>query len=256
MMNHRDIRPAQNIMLSLLQAFDKICKTYSLTYWVDHGTLLGAVRDQGFIPWDDDLDVTMPREDYEKFLEIAAKELPQSIFLQTKDSDPATPVHYAKLRDRNSTYIDAWEEGKEIGYHQGIFIDVFPVNFISPNDAKKYSQIMTIAKFFSNRYVKIDSIAKLFIDKMNGYHSEEHTFIVSGGESMHYVTHVPKETVFPLGTLFFEGMEVPVPHDSKAYLNAIFGEHYMTHPPKEKQKVHSLHIDTEQKCKYEKRDFE
>jgi len=252
-MNHRDIRPAQDVMLSLLQAFEKICKTYNLTYWIDHGTLLGAVRDGGFIPWDDDLDVTMPREDYEKFLKIMKKELPENIFLQTKMTDPTTPVHYAKLRDRNSTYIDAWEEEKEIGYHQGIFIDIFPVNFIDPNDAKKYSQIMSMAKFFSNRYVKIDSIAKLFIDKMNGYHSPEHTFIVSGGESMHYVTHVAKETVFPLEILFFEGMEVPVPYDSEAYLRSIFGDHYMTPPPKEKQKVHSVHIDTEQKCRYEKR---
>ena len=252
-MKYRDIKPAQNIMLSLLQSFDKICKAHHLSYWLDHGTLLGAVRHGGFIPWDDDLDVTMPREDYEKFLELAGEELPSSVFLQTKETDPVTPVHYAKLRDRNSTYIDVWEEGKDIEYHQGIFIDIFPVNFILPGDAKKYSRIMAMAKFFSNRYVKIDSIARLFIDKLNKYHSVKNTYIVSGGESMHYVTHVSKETVFPLKTIFFEGIEVPAPQKSDVYLSSIFGENYMTPPPVAKQKVHSIHIDTQQKCRYEVR---
>jgi len=62
------VKEAQNTMLKLLLAFDKICQENQLTYWLDHGTLLGAVRHQGFIPWDDDLDVSMPREDYEKLV--------------------------------------------------------------------------------------------------------------------------------------------------------------------------------------------
>ncbi len=252
-MENRNIKEAQNIMLSLLEAFDTVCKKYNLIYWLDHGTLLGAVRHQGFIPWDDDLDVTMPREDYEKFLKITADDLPENIFLQTKVSDPSTPVHYAKLRDRNSTYIDAWEEGKDITYHQGIFIDIFPVNFISPGKAEIYSKILNMAKVFSNRYLKIDNIAKHFIDKLNSYHSSNNNYIVSGGESMHYATHVPRDVVFPLSTLQFEEMEVPVPRDAQAYLVSIFGDDYMTLPPKEDQKVHSVYIDTQQKCRYEKR---
>ena len=251
-MNHRDIRPAQDVMLSLLQAFDKICKTYNLTYWLDHGTLLGAVRDGGFIPWDDDLDVTMPREDYEKFLELAVKELSPSVFLQTKDTDPNTPVHYAKLRDRNSTYIDAWEEGKDICYHQGIFIDIFPVNYIESSKKEKYKNILTLAKIFSNRYVRIDKIAKVFIGYLNNFHSHRNEYIVSGGESMHYVTHVERETVFPLTKMIFEGVEFPVPGKYDKYLVSIFGEAYMDLPSEDKRQVHSISIDVNQKCKYEK----
>ncbi len=252
-MGDRDVIEAQKVMLALLGEFDSVCQKYHLTYWLDHGTLLGAVRHNGFIPWDDDLDVTMPREDYERFVEIAADELPENIFLQTKVSDPSTSVHYAKFRDRNSTYIDVWEEGKDIAYHQGIFIDIFPVNFISPDKAGTYSKILNISKVFSNRYLKIDSVAKYFIDKLNSYHSPKNNYIVSGGESMHYVTHVPRDVVFPLSTLKFEEMEVPVPRDSKAYLVSIFGDNYMTLTPKEDQKVHSVYIDTQQKCRYEKR---
>jgi lipopolysaccharide cholinephosphotransferase len=92
-LQQNNIEEAQKVMLSLLEAFDLLCKKNRLAYWLDHGTLLGAVRHHGFIPWDDDLDVTMPRDDYEKFLEVAKQELPENIFLQTKISDPHTPVH-------------------------------------------------------------------------------------------------------------------------------------------------------------------
>ena len=66
-MENDTLKQAQHIMLSILLEFDALCKEYGFTYWLDHGTLLGAVRHEGFIPWDDDLDVTMPRDDYEKF---------------------------------------------------------------------------------------------------------------------------------------------------------------------------------------------
>ncbi len=253
MSDKNNVRNAQMVMLSLLQEFDGICKKHGLCYWIDHGTLLGAVRHKGFIPWDDDLDVTMPREDYETFLKIAPDTLSSNIFLQTKQSDPATHVHHAKLRDRNSTYIEDWEENKEIHAHQGIFMDIFPVNYIEPADVGIYQYVVGISKLFCNRYIKIDQIAKWFIERINHFHDAGNDYIVSGGENMHYVTHVDKKTVFPLDTLKFEGIDVPVPKDSHSYLVSIFGEDYMTLPPKEKQKVHSVYINTQELCRNEKR---
>ncbi len=254
-MSKRNIRQAQERMLSLLLVFDQVCQKYNFTYWLDHGTLLGAVRHNGFIPWDDDLDVTMPREDYENFLLVAQQELPPSVFLQTKKSDLCSPVHYVKLRDRNSTYIDAWEEDRDVCYHQGIFMDVFPVNFIDYGKRRKYKTILTAAKFFSNRYVKIDMIAQKFIGYLNRYHASAHSYIVSGGESMHYVTHVDKKTVFPLKELAFEGKLFPVPNDYDGYLRSIFGETYMELPDEDKRQIHSVLIETDQKCNYEKRNY-
>lgn len=250
-MKNSKLKEAQKVMFSLLETFDMVCQKHHLTYWLDHGTLLGAVRHQGFIPWDDDLDVTMPREDYEKFLYYAREELPESIFLQTKKTDPCSPVHYAKLRDRNSTYIDAWEEGKNICYHQGIFIDIFPVNYIGYAKKEKYKQLLNFAKIFSNRYVKIDKIANLFIKHLNRLHTQQNDYIVSGGESMHYVTNVKKGVVLPLQYLPFCGKPFPVPRDYHTYLVSIFGENYMELPPEEKRKVHSISINTTQKCSYE-----
>ena len=75
------------IELDLLWQFRKICEKYKLTYWLDGGTLLGAVRHGGFIPWDDDIDITMPRKDYDKFVQYASKELKYPYFLQNDWTD-------------------------------------------------------------------------------------------------------------------------------------------------------------------------
>ena len=91
-------------MLEILQEIHKICVENNLTYWLEAGTLLGAVRHKGFIPWDDDSDVSMPRADYEKFLKIAQKKLPKDMFLQTQDTDKEYPLPWAKIR-KNGTLL-------------------------------------------------------------------------------------------------------------------------------------------------------
>ncbi len=247
------VKRAQHVMLEILLEFDRLCKKHGLAYWLDHGTLLGAVRHRGFIPWDDDLDVSMPREDYEKFLAIAKEELPEGVFLQHKGSDPTVPIHYAKLRDRGSTYIDAWEADRNIHYHQGIFIDIFPVNYIRQEKTPLYKRLVMLAKLFSNRYLRIDMLAKPLIAWLNRFHHPKHPFVVSGGEMMHYVIHIDKKEILPLKQIKFEGHLFPAPHNTERYLKQIFGDDYMTLPPKEKRKVHSIAIYPDRPCAYEKR---
>ena len=90
-------------MLYLLQSFDTVCKKHDIDYWLDYGTLLGAIRHQGFIPWDTDTDVGMLRSDYGVFLEKGVPELPQDIFFQTPETEPAMAswrwLVEARLRD-------------------------------------------------------------------------------------------------------------------------------------------------------------
>jgi len=231
----------QKRMLEILIEFDKIAKRHGLRYWLDHGTLLGAVRHGGFIPWDDDLDISMPREDYEKFKTLR-NELPGWIFFQTKETDKKVPVHYIKLRDKNSLYVDKWEKDRKIKYHQGIFIDVFPVNCIKKKYAGIYKTLMNSAKLFSNRFVRLDFFARGFIKILNAFHGPKGNFCVSGGEYMHYVIHVPKEVVFPLGKIEFEGYFFPAPNNPDEYLKSIFGD-YMKLPPEEKRKMHAHKIE-------------
>jgi len=243
---------AQRVMFELLTVFDAVCKEMGWSYWLDHGTLLGAVRHKGFIPWDDDLDVTMPREDYEAFLKVASQKLPDHIFLQTKKSDPTSPNHYAKLRDRRSTYIESCEEGRKIAYHQGIFIDIFPVNTIKKSDLPRHRRLLNFAKIFSNRYFHWDRAAKFLIDRINALHTPEGEMVVSGGETMHDVIRVPKERVWPLKKSIFESKEFPIPGNSDFYLKSIFGNDYMTPPPEHKRRSHSVTIYTDQPCTKER----
>jgi lipopolysaccharide cholinephosphotransferase len=160
-------------------------------------------------------------------------------------------VHYAKLRDRRSTYVDKWEEGREIRYHQGIFIDIFPLNRISVSQEKTYARLLNFAKLFSNRYVKIDSVANYLSRKINACHDPEGEKLVSGGETMHYVIHIPVEKVYPLSKITFEGREYPAPADPYAYLVAIFGENFMIPPSPEKRISHSAKILLDTPCKKE-----
>lgn len=120
------LRQAQLKMLSILKVVDNICQKHHLDYWLEGGTLLGAVRHQGFIPWDDDLDISMTRDSANRFVAIADKELPPNLFLQSAQTDTdyynlAAPY---KIRDKNSRFVELHETGRE-HFNQGIFIDIF-----------------------------------------------------------------------------------------------------------------------------------
>ena len=124
------------VELDLLNNFIEICNKYKLTYFAIGGTLLGAIRHKGFIPWDDDIDIGMPREDYNKLLEIAKKEFKNPIFFQTPYNDKLFRGH-AQLRNSNTTGIlpvDIYEH-----YNQGIFIDIFPYDEY-PKEKKDYNK--------------------------------------------------------------------------------------------------------------------
>ncbi|MEY8389761.1 LicD family protein [Lachnospiraceae bacterium 45-W7] len=119
------------VQLNLLDYFDKLCRKHQLHYFVDYGTLLGAVRHQGFIPWDDDIDVVMFRDDYEKLKEIALEEVASPYFFQNSYTDIMIWA-FSKLRDGRTTAIEFPDFPPQ--FHQGIFIDIFPMDDV-PDDA-------------------------------------------------------------------------------------------------------------------------
>ena len=239
-------------MLELLNAFDALCRKYKLRYWLDFGTLLGARRHGGFIPWDDDLDVSMPLDDYRKFMQKAG-ELPSTIFVQHKGTDPSVPNHYVKLRDRKSLLVEAEEVGRRIDYHQGIFIDIFPVNLIDSSEIRHYKRALFLTKLFSNRFIHLDKFATMGIRYLNRFHNNESgELVVAGGESLHWFEPYAKECLFPLQTMRFEGKDYPVPNDSDHVLRKIFGPDFMKLPPPEKRKSHSILIEQNRPCDKER----
>lgn len=112
--------------LEMLQLFDEICRKHNLRYFAEFGTLLGAVRHQGFIPWDDDLDVAMFRPDYERMKEILPEEIKDPYFFQNAYTDSIL-FAFSKIRDSRTSAIEK-KYCDETCPHQGIFIDIFPLD--------------------------------------------------------------------------------------------------------------------------------
>lgn len=117
------------VELEMLQRFDEVCKKHGLTYWAFYGTLLGAARHQGFVPWDDDIDLAMLRDDYERFQAVAPYEFTDPYFFQNSYTDRII-WPFSKIRDSRTTGIE-FRDLKDV--NQGIFIDVFPLDSVPGN---------------------------------------------------------------------------------------------------------------------------
>jgi lipopolysaccharide cholinephosphotransferase len=128
------------VELDMLLKFDSICKKHGLTYFLMFGSLLGAIRHQGFIPWDDDVDVGMPRKDYDKLLTLT-DEFEMPYFLQTPYTDEGYYYSYAKIRNSNTSGITQQFRFQEINW--GLMLDVYPIdNFVLEGAQKRYEQIL------------------------------------------------------------------------------------------------------------------
>ena len=121
------------VQLDLVHKLDTVCKKYGLRYFADSGTLLGAVRDKGFIPWDDDIDIVMLRRDYELLKKVADKEFRHPYFYQDMYRDEGLIRPHAQLRNSETTAYLPQEKNRP--YNKGIFVDIFPLDIL-PDDEK------------------------------------------------------------------------------------------------------------------------
>lgn len=122
------------VELDLLNTFAHVCDEHQLKWFAHAGTMLGAVRHHGFIPWDDDIDVMMPRKDYERFCTIAPGAFSHPYFFQNERTDPFFCRSFSRLRNSETTAIQNWEKDYSLPFNQGIFIDVFPIDRVSDDD--------------------------------------------------------------------------------------------------------------------------
>lgn len=143
------LRELQMLELEILLEVDRICKKHHITYYLGEGTLLGAVRHEGFIPWDDDVDILMPREDYDRFLSLAPQELPEDMLLQNRRNTGEFHVFFTKVRMTRKTkfsqqYIQSFVK------HTGPYIDVFPLDYVPRKSTHK--QLYHARKIKALRY--------------------------------------------------------------------------------------------------------
>lgn len=254
MIDPRILRKAQLIMLDMLIEFDAICKKHNLQYWLDSGTLLGAVRHQGFIPWDDDIDLAMPIEDYNRFLEIAKSELSNEIFLQTSQTDKNFKFDYIKLRSNKASIVELHEKDKHINYHQGVFVDIFPMLTIEDTEENKTLYDCTLKEIRDASAISLhtpngkdDPVKRAALtaslrDKHQGW-EKDNAKIIYGGEMPDVAAWFDINKVLPLTSMEFEGHPFPVPNNPSHYLDAIYSFDYRQLPPENKRIIHAHSID-------------
>lgn len=249
----------QQTELELLKLFVDICKKYGLRYFLVCGSALGAVKYQGFIPWDDDVDVGLPRNDYEKFLTVAPKELPDWCFLQNYRTDPSFPHVYSKLRNSNTTFLE--EGSAQLPINHGIYLDVFPLDGY-PKDKQEQELLDRKKRALARKqYCALKGQGDWKVRLRNpvfrllGYHKRTAQTVA---QLERLISQYPLETSdvwcnhgnwqgkleyaprwhYGNGTKAnFEGLEVIVPEQYDAYLTQKYGD-WRAELPKEQQRSH------------------
>lgn len=252
----------QNIELEMLVEVDRICRKNDIKYSLDGGTLLGAVRHGGFIPWDDDADVIMLRSEYERFVGACKCELDETkFFLQDFDSDPNYRWGYAKLRRKGTLFL---REGQEhVGMNQGIFMDIFICDNVPDSSLGReihrficfcirkglYSEVgkrnakIQILRVWFKLYNQIPrSFWVGLLEKIYRKNNAQRTEYVSHmtypyPKSMKYGNY--REFYDDFVDMEFEGHTFRVFKQYDRYLTLLYGE-YMELPPEEKRKVHPV----------------
>lgn len=152
--------------LEILEDIDKVCAKYGITYFADCGTLLGAVRHGGFIPWDDDMDICMKREDYQRFLRVAEDALPENYSILSIYNDEEYDQLFARVVNSRSIRLDQPFLDKYHGFPYACGVDIFPMDFLPSDEEEEFIQqsllqfILKIAKILENKNISEDEIEK------------------------------------------------------------------------------------------------
>jgi len=243
------LRKAQLRMLDILQVIDGICQKHNIPYFLDGGSLIGAVRHGGFIPWDDDLDIAVMREDFYKLRKILQQELPENFVYQDSTTDSNYPLLIGKVRDTQSYFEEEYTDKLE---YKGIYVDIIPMEKIPSLKWKAkldywYGHCFRAIHNYTDTKDKIVSCCVIPFAWM----LVQCTRLLNKCSSSTQIAHMygwkaynsySSTDVFPVKRMFFEHIEVYVPKNPDAVLKALFGD-YMQVPPPEKRVTHTGKIE-------------
>jgi len=249
-----ELRRMQKKMLEILDAFDEICRKHNINYWLACGTLLGARRHGGFIPWDDDLDVYILQSDYKKVVSVLKEELPENFKLQTRETDKNYWYYHAKIRDTDSKYYDKNTESDNLQY-QGIFIDIFPIEpvpsmgfkkivdkfILSDNRLKKAKPVYEQVKYtIMTSFIPIMHLLVNLSRFYYKYIGSKKTYAYAFG--VFFYTKYNTDNLFPVGEIMFEGKRYKAPGNVDKYLIENFDSNFMVIPQPSKRRTHAQKI--------------
>ena len=271
-LTEKDIKAIQQVLVDIIKDLDNIFKTNNLRYYLGGGSALGAIRHQGFIPWDEDLDINMPRKDCEKLVEIFKnnKEINEKYYLCENSYDNEFDVNYLRIKLKGTSF-------KEYLYKDyskdGVFIDIFPVEnmYNNPILRKFHGLLVTINLFICStlriyekkekylkfkgdkKYTKTIKI-KAFIGKLLSFFSLNKWLRISKkimssckNENSKYIS-VPtgkrhffgemyeREDIFPVKYKKFENIELPVANKNEKYMEKMFGDYMKIPKPEDREK--------------------
>ena len=260
----QDIKDLQQKLLEMISDLDSFCKENDIDYVLCGGNVLGAVRHKGFIPWDDDLDIQMPRESYNRFLELFKE---NDKYIVQKDTEDY-PLQFSKFRAKNTTFIeDIPYKKKYRKIHQGIYIDIFPVDKVSTkrSQTKKqvlFSNILIAQSLFLRGYPKshrnfkknIFLFLSIFLLPFRNYFNNyvksfnnitEFDYYCSFYGTTNKIFQKKSNFEKPFTKLQFENLKLPVMKDYIKFLEDAYGD-YMKLPTESERNytVHAKYFST------------
>ncbi len=260
------LRKVQLAQLEIGKEIKRICDENEIRYFLDSGTLLGAIRHKGFIPWDDDMDIGMLRKDYERFIQIAPQKLKEGFFLQTWRTDKGYPYAFAKVRKKGTVFIEAVSQRTDA--HNEIFVDVFPYDVFpdSSKERKKLCRKISTLKYglwmkngvepwmrhkgvlkrlmVRGKYIPYWLYARVHDRNLMIVEYEKLMSMYNNEESKYYVEQsggtpfgkwlIPTECFREYEEMLFENIPFTVSKSYDLYLRTVYGN-YMQYPPVEER---------------------
>ena len=244
------VKNVQEVLLEMIKDIDDICKKNNIEYVLTSGTTLGAIRHEGFIPWDDDLDIAMMRDQYEKFIKVLEKHLPNKYVFHCFEKDNRYDVTWPAMKIRKKgTYV---KESNTLLFNKcpdsdGLFIDIFIFDYMSNKTIVDLpfrlfnTLLMPLIIFFENIRINPVILKRLFRGNaiLYGKLNRKSKYI---GDDLTWTYRSPLrpykykyEDVFPVKHVKFEDTLLPVQNNGHSYLSNHFGPNYMTPPPKNKR---------------------
>lgn len=256
----------QKTEFEILKTVTEICDRLDITYFLVCGSALGAAKYGGFIPWDDDIDIGMYREDYQKFCEIAPSLLTSCYFLQTYRTDPLFPSIYAKVRDIRTTFIE--KTVSELDINHGAYIDIFPldgypkrkresilleykkkINILKLHCVYKFNSEQSFKSkcFFTAERIlgfhkRTNKIVGKYEKLISQYSIEDSELICNHGNWQGKLEYAPKWHYGEGVWATFEGLKVRIPENYDAYLTQKYGDWRADLPEEQKQGHHYYEI--------------